>query len=171
MLTEQLKQLESLSPELQQRLLSAMARELKSIGDEESRAAWQSRQADLEHQFQERLRQEYQSAMQEIPRGIDGIDARRAIRRRFRQRGYEPEAPETGVERLRRERREWAQQQQPATTFPVVGSGGETSESLLEEYRNLTRNIPPGEAGVDARFKAKLAIRTMAEDAGIQSPV
>ena len=84
-----------------------MARELKSIGDEESRAAWQSKQADLEVQFRERLKGEYDREISATERGFAGVDARRAIRRRFRQRGYEPEAPETGVERMSRERQEW----------------------------------------------------------------
>jgi len=168
MLTEQLKQLESLSPELQQRLLSAMARELKSIGDEESRAAWQSKQADLEVQFRERLKGEYDREISATERGFAGVDARRAIRRRFRQRGYEPEAPETGVERMSRERQEWEAQQQPPAQ--AVGSA-KTSGELLEEYRSLTANIPPGEAGVDARFRAKLLIRQRAADEGVNSPV
>lgn len=61
----------------------------------------------------------------------------------------------------------------PATMQPAGGGSAmvvSTSE-LEKEYRNLTAKLPGGQAGVKARFDAKIAIRKKAQEAGIPSPV
>jgi len=74
-----------------------------------------------------------------------------------------------------------AQQRQAAQATPpnpaIVASAGTgvtvstTTEALLAEYNNMTKNIPLGERGVDGRYAAKLAIRKKADEAGVMRPI
>lgn len=59
-------------------------------------------------------------------------------------------------------------QQAPASSGSSVTI---TQASLMQRFSDMTKNVPPGEAGVKARFDAKLAIRKEAAEAGIDSPV
>lgn len=61
----------------------------------------------------------------------------------------------------------------PATMQPAGGGTAPVvSASALEaEYRSMTAKLPGGQAGVKARFDAKIAIRKKAQEAGVPSPV
>jgi len=86
--------------------------------------------------------------------------------------------PMEQIARLTALAQERQKQAQPTSSNPAQvlgGSGGVsvgvTSESLMAEYRNLTKNAPAGEHGIKQLFDAKLAIRKKAAEAGVKSPV
>jgi len=86
--------------------------------------------------------------------------------------------PMEQIARLTALAQERQKQAQPASSNPAQvlgGSGGVsvgvTSESLMAEYRNLTKNAPEGEYGIKQLFESKRAIRKKAAEAGVQSPV
>lgn len=86
--------------------------------------------------------------------------------------------PMEQIARLTALAQERQKQAQPASSNPAQvlgGSGGVsvgvTSESLMAEYRNLTKNAPEGEYGIKQLFEAKRAIRKKAAEAGVKSPV
>lgn len=65
-------------------------------------------------------------------------------------------------------------QPNPAQQVPTGGglpTGSVTSDSLMRKYQELTKNVPPGQAGIQARQSAKYAIRKEADEAGVASPV
>ena len=61
----------------------------------------------------------------------------------------------------------------PAQQVPIGGgsSASVTTDALMKEYQELTKNIPVGQTGIQARFEAQLAIRKKAREAGVPEPI